>query len=303
MAQAEAFLALADELHFSHAAQRLYVSQPRISRLVAALEREIGAPLFERTSRKVTLTPLGDQFRSQLEPGYAQMQAAVDQARQAAGAAAGQLRIGFTSTTEGPALSHLAAALEERNGGCEVTLHEVSSTDPYAALRASEIDVLVNWLAVDEPDLTAGPAIDRQGRVLAVAASHPLASRDRLSVEDLAGQPVAQMLPTFPLALWDAFVPKATPSGKPIPRTQLSHSMPETWSLVARRLIVHPTVASMAQLLNRADIVLVPITDLPPIRLGLIWRTACHNARIRALAATARSIGRPSARSQRTPRH
>ena len=48
-------------------------------------------------------------------------------------------------------------------------------------------------------------------------------------------------------------------------------------------------MASAAQLLHRGDIVLVPITGLPPIRLGLIWRNACYNARIRALAATARS--------------
>jgi len=60
--------------------------------------------------------------------------------------------------------------------------------------------------------------------------------------------------------------------------------------MVARGLIVHPTVASTAQLLRRDDIVLIPITDLPPIRLGLIWRSAHYNARIQALATTARSI-------------
>ena len=99
MAQAEAFLALAEELHFGRAAQRLCVSQPRISRLIATLEREIGAPLFERTSRRVALTPLGGQFLSQLQPGYAQMQTAVGHARSAAREVTGELIIGFTPTT------------------------------------------------------------------------------------------------------------------------------------------------------------------------------------------------------------
>jgi DNA-binding transcriptional LysR family regulator len=290
MAQAEAFLAVAEELHFGCAADRLHVSQPRVSRLVAALERQIGGALFERTSRRVALTPLGEQFRDELGAAYAQLQAALDHARRAAREAAGQLRIGFTNTTEGPALARLIAVFEARHPGGQVMLQEVPVTDAYGALRAGEIDVLIHWLVVDEPDLTPGPAIDRQDRVVAVAVSHPLARQTAVSVEDLAGQPVARPPATFPFTLWEALVPTNTPSGKPIPQTHEVRSLHEIWALVARGLIVHPTVASTAQLLRRDDIVLVPITGLPPIRLGLIWRSACYNARIRALAATARHI-------------
>ena len=290
MAQAEAFLAVAEELHFGRAADRLHVSQPRVSRLIAALERQVGGALFERTSRRVNLTPLGEQFRGELSAGYAQIQAALDHAKRAARESAGQLRIGFTNTTEGPALSRLVAVFEARHPGSQVTLQEVPVTDAYSALRAGEIDVLIHWLVVYEPDLTAGPAIDCQDRVVAVAVSHPLASQETVSVEDLAGQPVARPPATFPLALWEVLVPPNTPSGKPIPQSYEVRSLHEVWAMVARGLLVHPTVASTAQLLRRDDIVLVPITDLPPIRLGLIWRSAHYNARIQALATTARSI-------------
>ena len=290
MAQAEAFLAVAEELHFGRAAERLRVSQPRVSRLIVMLERQVGAKLFDRTSRRVTLTPLGEQFRDELGAAYAQLQAALDHARRAAREAAGQLRIGFTDTTEGPALSRLVAVFEARHPGSQVVLLEVPVTDVYAALRAGEIDVLIHWLVVSEPDLTPGPAIDRQDRVVAVAVSHPFASQETISVEDLAGPPVARPPAAFPPALWEALVPGNTPSGKPIPQSHEVRSLHEIWALVARGLIIHPTVASTAQLLHRDDIVLVPITGLPPIRLGLIWRTAHENARIRALAATARSI-------------
>jgi len=290
MAQAEAFLAVAEELHFGRAADRLHVSQPRVSRLIAALERQVGGALFERTSRRVNLTPLGEQFRGELSAGYAQIQAALDHAKRAARESAGQLRIGFTNTTEGPALSRLVAVFEARHPGSQVTLQEVPVTDAYSALRAGEIDVLIHWLVVYEPDLTAGPAIDCQDRVVAVAVSHPLASQETVSVEDLAGQPVARPPATFPLALWEVLVPPNTPSGKPIPQSYEVRSLHEVWAMVARGLLVHPTVASTAQLLRRDDIVLIPITDLPPIRLGLIWRSAHYNARIQALATTARSI-------------
>src|SRR5262249_21177516 len=70
---------------------------------------------------------------------------------------------------------------------------------------------LSHWLVIDEPDLTAGPAIGRQDRVVAVAISHPLARRETISVKNLAEQPVARPPAAFPPALWEAFVPANTP--------------------------------------------------------------------------------------------
>ena len=72
-AEIEVFLVLAEELHFGRTAERLRLPQPRVSRLVAALERRAGGALFERTSRRVRLTPLGQQLASQLRPAYAQL--------------------------------------------------------------------------------------------------------------------------------------------------------------------------------------------------------------------------------------
>jgi DNA-binding transcriptional LysR family regulator len=288
IAQAEAFLTLAEELHFGRASQRLHVSQPRVSRLIAGLERQVGAPLFERTSRRVLLTPLGEQFRDELGVAYTHMQAALEHAHAAAREAAGTLRIGFTNTTGGPPLSRLVAAFETRYPDCQVCLREVAVADPYTALRAGEIDVLVNWLVLEEPDLTAGPAIDTQDRVVALALRHPLAARDSVSAEDLAGQPVAQFPPTFPPTMYEAFVLDSM-----IPRGPVVQSITETWALVAQGMIVHLTVASMARQHSRDDITFIPVTGLPPLRLGLIWRTACCNARIRALATAARSVNRP----------
>ena len=134
--------------------------------------------------------------------------------------------------------------------------------------------------------------------MVAVAVSHPLARRQTVSVEDLAGQPAARPPVAFPPALWEALVPANIPSGKPIPPAHDTRSLHEIWALAARGLIVHPTVASTAHLLRRDDIVLVPIIGLPPIRLGLIWRNARYSARIRALATTA---GPSIRRSTRTP--
>lgn len=289
-ADIEVFLTLAEELHFRRTAERLCLTQPRVSRVIAALERQTGGKLFERTSREVRLTPAGVLLRDRLQPAYTQLQAAFEEARRAARGTVGELRIGFTLTTQGPALTRLATAFEAGHRGCRTALHEVDILRPYAALRRGEIDVLVNWLAVDEPDLTSGPAIDYQQRVLAVGASHPLAKRRMVHAEELANYETAGFYKSLPPALTDAIMPPHTPAGRPISRNHVSSTHDLVAQLVSGQ-VVHPTMAGIL-LLRRDDIALIPIEDLPPLPLGLIWRTAHENARIRALASSAITITR-----------
>ena len=213
-AEIEVFLVLAEELHFGRTAELLHMPQPRVSRLVSALERRIGGALFERTSRRVRLTPLGERLRGQLQPAYQQLSAALDGARAAATDTAGVLRIGFSPTSNMAVLTRLTGAFEARHPGCLAVLDGVSNLDPYSALRRGELDVLVNWLAVDEPDLTVGPVLEYRDRVLAVSSTDPLASRRSVSLEDVADRDVALMTPPFPPALYDAIIPRRTPSGR-----------------------------------------------------------------------------------------
>lgn len=289
-AEIRVFLALCEELHFGRTAERLKLPQSRVSRSIQSVEREIGGMLFERTSRKVALTPLGIQLRDQLRPAYERLSNAVENAKSAARKVSGVLRIGFTNTTAGPPLNRLLAIFESHHPKCEVKLHEVPMAAPYDALRHGKIDVLLNWLAVAEPDLTVGPAILHEPRILLVAADHELARRKTVVMNDLTGYGVACKPSTFPTAIDEALHPPTTPSGVPISRTHLARTFGELVTLVARGRIVHPTVASAADKLARDDIVAIPIVDLAPLPLGLIWCTARENGRIRALARVARSL-------------
>jgi len=288
--QVEAFLVLCEELHFGRTAERLRVSQPRVSRLVAGLEGEIGGMLFERTSRRVVLTPLGVQLRDRLAPAHAELTAALAAARTAARSPAGLLRLGFAATTAGPALDRLVAAFERAHPDCSVSLQEVALADSYGPLQSGQIDVLTCWLVLDDPSLTLGPEIARYPRVLAVAADHPLAREQSVSVEVLADYPVPN---------WDyhglaervrkAMVPSQTPSGRPVQvHPTPVRTVGETTSLIARGHVVAPTVAM--QHFPNDQIALIPVRDMPPVPLGLIWRTCHENARIRALANIARNL-------------
>jgi len=282
------FLTLADELHFGHTAERLGISQPAVSEAVRALESRLGVRLFDRTSRRVGLTPAGEALQRTLTPALAAVGQALVATSELSSEVRGLLRVGFVLTTEGPALSRLIAAFQARYPGCEVRLQEVETFDAYRQLRRGDIDVLCNWLAVDQPDLTAGAAFAWYPRALAVAPSHRLAGTSAVSVEELADEQVAMLPDSTPSAVYDLLVPRRTPSGRTIRRTQPVQTIHEILSLVARGQIVHPT-SSAVPIFDRDDITLVPITGLPPLPLGLVWVTSRENPRIRALDETARA--------------
>ncbi|MEO3824252.1 LysR family transcriptional regulator [Actinomadura sp. B10D3] len=295
--QLEVFLTLADELHFGRTADRLHLTQPQVSRAVAALERHIGAPLFERTSRRVRLTPLGRRLRTDAEPAYRLLQDALRDTRAEARQVSGTLRIGFLLPTGGEALSRLIRAYEARHPGRRLSLSNVPYADLYEPLRGNEIDVLISYLVLDpdeESDLTAGPAIHHAARVLVAAAADPLAAKDSISVEDLAGRRTTARPPRFPRALFDHFVPPATPSGRPIHRTYDlgdDDAYGVMTAAAARGHLVHPSVDAFTSLLaHRHDLTLIPIHDLPAIPIGPIWVTARESTRIRALADVAANL-------------
>ena len=283
------FLVLADELHFGRTAERLGISQPGVSEAVRVLESRLGVKVFDRTSRRVRLTPAGEALRADLVPALASLDQALARTSELAQTVRGLLRIGFVLTADGPAFSQLTTEFQARYPACEVRLQEVVTFDAYRALRRGDIDVLCNWLAVDEPGLTAGSAFAYFDRALAVAPTHRLATRATVSIEDLAGEEVAQLPPTVPPAVYDLLVPPRTPSGREIRRTHPVQTINEIMALVARGRIVHPT-SSTVPIFNRDDIVLIPIDDLPPLPLGLVWMTSRSNPRIRALNEIARTM-------------
>jgi len=293
LSHVRAFLAVAEELHFGRGADRLRLTQPRVSRLIAALEARIGGSLFERTSRQVRLTPLGALLHARLRPAYQDLLAALGEAHGAASGTSGTLRLGVSVMIGSTALRRVTGRFERQYPECQLTVTQLDLWDPYSALRRGEVDLVCGWLVADEPDLTIGSLIEERQRALAVGLGHRLASRDSVTVEDLADETVQRPPDRYPRALADAILPPRTPSGRPVRRTEFEvSSLPEIASLIAAGTIVTPTTVSVPAWAGDDDIVLVPFSDLPPLPLGLIWCTAHENARILAFADLARADGR-----------
>jgi DNA-binding transcriptional LysR family regulator len=159
----EIFLTLAEELHFGRTAERLRVSQARVSQSIKQQERRIGGALFERTSRSVRLTPLGERLRDRLSAGYGEIMTGIDEAAAAARGQAGTLTVGTFDTHH----QELAAVLElfrQRYPRCELRMRELAPADPFGPLRAGRVDIALLWLPVREPDLVVGPNLHTEKR-------------------------------------------------------------------------------------------------------------------------------------------
>lgn len=282
------FLVLAEELHFAHAAERLFLSQPHVSRTLAALERKIGGPLLARNSREVRLTALGESLLAELRPAYQGVLDALAHARAAAAGPTGQLIIGCAATTAVPALTRVVDGFAHGYPDCQVVLHELPLTQPFAPLRRGEVDLLVWWHLADYPGLTLGPVISRERRMVVLRPSHPLSDRSTVSLESLADYGFPNFHRSPELAdLHDVIIPARAPSGRIIPKIgPPCHTLNEAADLIARTEAVHVTTEGAARRSAlRGDVIAIPVRDLPDLELGLIWRGDRADPRIRAFAA------------------
>lgn len=282
----EIFLALAEELHFGRTAERLRVSQARVSQSIKQQERRIGAALFERTSRSVRLTPLGARLRDRLDAGYREITAGVQEATAAARGQVGTLAVG-TYDTHHQRITAVLDLFRRRHPRCELRLREILPSDPFGGLRAGRVDVGLLWLPVHEPDLSVGPPLYTEPLVLAVAAGHPLAGRDRVTMEDLGDHPVVELEGPIPDYVWAAHTPAVTPSGRPVRRGTTVTTLEEAFTAVGAGTVVTPIGSYAAGSRLRPDLSFVPITDGPVLRYAPVWRSAAETPLIRAFLQAA----------------
>ncbi|MEO3766865.1 LysR family transcriptional regulator [Streptomyces sp. B8F3] len=279
----ECFLVLAEELHFGRTGERLYVSQGRVSQLIRALEHRIGARLVDRTSRRVALTPAGEDFLAALRPAYAALRAAVDDARAAALGVGGPLRIGFQGVV-GYGFVDAVGEFEDRHPGCATRLTELPLSDPFGALHRDEVDAAVVLLPMAEPGLVLGPVFSVQPQYAAVSRRHDFAARPEVDAEDLAGAELIGVAAPAPPYWREAQAPTHTPSGAPVPRGPEVGTLQEGLSLVAANrgvmLLCRPTTEHHP----RGDVAYVRVRGLGESALGLVWREGRESAAVRALA-------------------
>ena len=287
------FSTLAEELHFGHTAERLRVTPSRVSQSLRALEDKLGSPLVHRTSRRVELTPFGARFLGDVRPVLEQLDAVLERSDVAAQGLSGTLRLGLLSgPAGGPHLVEIIRSFETLHPDCNVEVVQASWDDPFRGLRENEVEAMATWVPLQLPDVVVGPTLTRQPRVLAVGHDHPLAGRDVVAVEELAGHHVLRF-ENWPTELQDAVVPLETPRGRPIHGTRIrvgEHGLLDIPLRIARGEIVWPTVASAEPYMRDRELVSVPIEGMPPLRSALVWRRPARDPKLREFLRVAREV-------------
>ncbi|MEV4415152.1 LysR family transcriptional regulator [Catellatospora sp. NPDC049609] len=282
----EIFLTLAEELHFGRTAERLHVSQSRVSQSIKQQERRIGGALFERTSRTVRLTPLGERLRDRLRAGYIEIMSGIEEATATARGHLGTLTVG-TMATHYRAVEAIVDLFRQRHPQCELRLREILPTDPLGALRAGSVDIGILWLPIREPDLAVGPVLHSEDLVLGVAAGHPLAGKGSVELEDLGDHPVVYPEGPIPDYVWEAHTPSRTPAGRPIRRGLGVITLEEAFRAIAGGSVVSPIGSDVASTRQRGDITFLPITDGPVLRYAPVWRRDGETPLVRAFIQAA----------------
>lgn len=287
----EIFFVLARELHFGHTAERLRLSQARVSQAVRSLEERIGGRLFERTSRRVSLTPTGAALLESTEPAFQRLLEGIDDVRRSANTGvSGVLRVRLPNPSSGgPRLLEIVRRFREQNPSCEVKLIAGDlREDPLQQLRGGEVELAALRLPLNQPDLRIGPILSREDRVLLVSTKDPLAQQHEIHYDDVAHRRVSQNS-AFPNEMMDAFIPPTTATGRVLNRIQ-NETVEQLMLRVALGEQVHPTVASWLDHFPRPGVVAVPIRDLPPSETALVWVSRIRSPRVEAFVTAAREV-------------
>jgi DNA-binding transcriptional LysR family regulator len=188
LSQLRCFVAVAEELHFGRAAQRLNMTQPPLSRQIQILERILDVTLLERSNRAVRLTPAGQRFLTDARHLLKLAESAAVLARRMAKGKAGSINVGFTATSAYSYVPALVAACRRELPDVEISLKEMVSSDQLKRLDSGEIDIGLLRPPIPRGSLGAF-RVTAEPLLAALPSGHPLALATELCLEDLASEP------------------------------------------------------------------------------------------------------------------
>lgn len=184
----EAFVAVATELHFGRAAQKLHMSQPTLSDMVRRLERELGTSLLTRTTRRVALTEAGVELLNRADAILEDVRGAAAAVRRIVGGDAGTVRLGITPPVAPALAPHLVAAFGAEAPNVELVVRRMWLPDLQTAIPDGKVDVAITSGLVDEPAGIIGEVFCAEPLAVALRPDHRLAQQDSIDLAELDGE-------------------------------------------------------------------------------------------------------------------
>jgi DNA-binding transcriptional LysR family regulator len=267
------FAAVAAEGNLTRAAERLFVSQPALTKQIRQLERQLGVLLFTRSRAGMTLTPAGQALAGAAPAVLGGWDQALRETRAAASRAEQVLRVGFMSSAANEATQQIIAAFASRRPGWRVDMRQAGDSDPSAGLISGEVDAALVRLPFPGQDDVRVEVLLTEPRWVVLPSAHPLAARDQVCFRQLWDEPfVAASTDT---GWWrDYWLAAGEREGHPV-RIGYVTDQPDAWlTAIANGYGIALVPESAARYYARPGLTYRPVTGVSPSQVGVAWPPA-----------------------------
>lgn len=276
------FVAVAEELNFRRAAERLRLAQPPLSAQIKSLEGELGVRLFERSTRSVRLTSAGRVLLDDARAVLAAANQAEQRAKQAEHGLVGTLRLGVIAPSANVWLAGILVEYRERYPGVQLSLFDLFSADQLRRVRDNELDAGLLRPPVGFPELDHA-VVEESPQVLAAPANHRLARKRALSWSDFHGEALVMVQPNLQHGYYDGFLAACSKAGAQPRPAQFANDINTKLWLISAGFGVAPTTSTLAEV-KRPGLVFRDLPKgLPLVQTVLVWRRHDASPVVRAL--------------------
>ncbi|WP_410768488.1 LysR family transcriptional regulator [Fontibacillus sp. BL9] len=261
------FLAVAEELHFTKAAEKLGITQPTLSHQIRLLEQEVGTPLFHRSGKRIHLTQPGIILMEHARRVFHELEQAKLEIGELAGLKRGRLRIGCSGNH---LITHALISFHHEYPGIDLNVIELATDETHEGLLGNHLDLGVVFLPLEDEQFVSLPLFDEE-LALIVSRDHALASSLSVELKQLDSLPLVLFQPKFLVRqMIDAACESAGLSLKPV--MELS-TMESQIQMVAHRVGGTILPASYANALRNPDVAVIPfVQPAPRKKVGLVYR-------------------------------
>ncbi|MEU3731153.1 LysR family transcriptional regulator [Streptomyces sp. NPDC033538] len=267
------FAAVAEEGSLTRAAERLFVSQPALTKQIRQLEAALGVELFTRSRTGMALTEPGRVLAERVPALLAGWEAARRETRSTASRAARVLRVGFIASAANEATQPIVAEFARRRPGWRAEMRQAAWSDPSAGLVDSDVDVALVRLPFPDQDALRVTVLFTEPRWVALPAAHAMAAREVIPFRELWDEPfVAAPAETGP---WrEYWLATDERDDRPV-RVGAVTEQPDDWlSAIANGYGIALAPASAARFYTRPGVVYRPVTGVSPSRVAVAWAPA-----------------------------
>lgn len=289
--QLRVFLAVAEELHFGRAAQRLHLAQPPVSRAVRALERDLGSTLFERNTRSVRLTPAGEALFDPAREVFEALRRASDAVRAVERGDTGMVRIAYAGASTHQLVGDLSRAIRLQHPGIRLELVSQRFAQPLLdSLLDGGIELaLGRWDHL--PVGIAARVVQDDGLSLAVPSGHRFATRASVRVTELRDEAFVSLPPVPGGVLPDRLQKLSHAAGFAADVVQVAPDTYSALALVAAEVGCHLTLTSVAEAVVDPHVRFLRVEDeVAPVWLQMAWHQERITPALRAVLHVADEV-------------